>query len=193
MDSDSDSDSIQQSAFKVPIKLVVPVRKPLEIKRHHKRDKGHKSYQRFYKNRMARMSSIRARRIPDPEELGMLPYDISDFLQKAQCSYPNYASTKFCKNMYTGCTNPYCTYAHSNAVARWTPKYAAEDIHFSRLDSKNSIPKLIVNLRDEDDSDSEKKSITLSKHHKRKHTLAHDKWFIRQVGEYDKIKRELGL
>lgn len=191
---------VQQSAFKIPIPKKKSVKR---IIHHHKRSP---SYQRFYKDRKRRMSSTHTRKLPIPDQLGILPYDISDFLHKSCDSNPMYASTKFCKRFYTGCTDPYCTFAHSNAVARWTPAHAKEDISFYKppgslnhgfLRVPVKYKPFIVNLEDSDD-EHPRPSISLSAFSDendrwlaRQNQLAHDKWFNRSVKEYETKKKEL--
>jgi hypothetical protein len=98
--------------------------------------------------------------------------------------------------MFSDCTNPYCPFAHSRATARWTPEYAEEDVIFKKPRGALGVPRFIVNLDDESDSDSEESarpSISLRKLdniNKRwkpvYHQLAHDRRMQKLRSEYKK-------
>jgi hypothetical protein len=62
----------------------------------------------------------------------MTPYDMMLELNRQAGITPMFESTKFCKDLYAGCKNPLCTYAHSRPTARWTDEYAMEDVYFVR-------------------------------------------------------------
>lgn len=106
----------------------MPSRPKKRISRHKKKSK---SYQRFYNKARVSASKKPIRRIPHPDELRMIPYEMTDALRRMAGKVPAlFPSTKFCKRMYVGCTDPFCAFAHSDATARWTPAYAMEDVAF---------------------------------------------------------------
>ena len=80
--------------------------------------------------------------------------------------------TKFCKDFYTGCKNPECTYAHSRNEARWGPEYADEDVYYTRPHDADTysreripiphheitrpfLPEFIVRIEDDTEEDDE--------------------------------------
>jgi hypothetical protein len=182
----------------------VKSRSPKRITRHTSKTKAH-----LYRHLYPRGSKKRTiRRIPLPEEVGMGPYYLSQALYE-QCGkqHPLFASTKFCKNLYKGCKDPYCTFAHSDVAARWTVDHAMEDVYFQapprsvvvrgvpRPDSSH-IPRFVVRL-DEEDEDEDTPSISLSemeiirkKWEQRRKQLAHDQWLSHLQKEWAKKRRE---
>lgn len=121
------------------------------ISRHNSRDSR---YKHLYPIRKSN-SRQNIRRIPLPDEHGMAPYHMTNELRRLCKMDTTYSSTKFCKRMFSGCTNPYCPFAHSRATARWTPEYAEEDVVFKKPHGSLGVPRFIVNLDDESESDSE--------------------------------------
>ena len=78
--------------------------------------------------------------------------------------------TKYCNKLFVGCTNAYCTFAHTPAECRRDDSYATKDVVFVRPDDANTatsfmfpnqstFPRFVITL-DHEDSDEEEDTYT---------------------------------
>lgn len=178
------------------------LKSPRRITRHTSKSKAH-SYRHLY----PRVSKKHIRRVPLPEEYGMIPYHLSESLYD-QCGkkHPLFSSTKFCKNLYKGCKDPYCTFAHSDAAARWTVEHAMEDVYFQKphrsvlvrgipMPDASHMPRFVLQLDDEENEDSPSMSLSQieairKKWERRQKQLAHDKWVSELKKELIKKRKQ---
>jgi hypothetical protein len=119
--------------------------------------------------------------------------------------------------MYTGCTDPYCTYAHSKPVARWTPAYATKPGgnpvvldkpqgsilgNGTPFPMMNPVKRFVVRFdsdsEDEDENPPARASVSskdvMDQNEQwlaRKHQIAHDVWFERLRAEFERKREEL--
>lgn len=84
-------------------------------------------------------------------------------------------NTKLCCDLFTGCQNVDCTYAHSLSEVRWGIDYAMEDVYFRKpADANKSIhgsmpepdasylPKFIVTLEEDDEEENDLPACSMS-------------------------------
>lgn len=185
----------------------MPSRPKKRISRHKKKSK---SYQRFYNKARVSASKKPIRRIPHPDELRMIPYEMTDALRRMAGKVPaSFPSTKFCKRMYVGCTDPFCAFAHSDATARWTPAYAMEDVAFVHPPdsfrmghhARSAVPmhgphvgkQFVVRLSDDSEEEENEEPMTFSLTEmereqaawlRLKQMLAHDRRFLQLKKRY---------
>lgn len=188
----------------------MPSRPKKRIYRHKKKSK---SYQHLYHRARVSAAKKPTRKLTHPDELRMIPYEMTDALRRMAGKVPaSFPSTKFCKRMYVGCTDPFCAFAHSDATARWTPAYAMEDVAFVHPPdsfrmghhARAAVPmhgphvgkQFIVRLSDDSDEDKEPVTFSLTEMEREKdawlrlkQVLAHDRRFLQLKKQY---QREMG-
>ena len=85
-----------------------------------------------------------------------------------------FENTKLCCRMFTGCTNPDCSYAHTLNEIRWGLEYGMEDVFFQKPADANMqhsskympepnetyFPRFLISFDDEEEVEPASLSIT---------------------------------